>query len=257
MSLVDAIPQTIKQIGAAEARGKAATGAIYGQTLADIGLEVDPVTAPTCLVDLDGTLALIDHRRPLIERPACPFCGWHKRCDHDLPLEQQGDLRGVRPKFTPDWDKFYTECVNDQPNIPVIKTLIWLFMFADIYIFSGRSDAVRKETAGWLHMHTELGMYDIGYQVRMRKATPGLEEEYKEHALRAGDRSYDNPPVRWLHVSLATIERTGHWEDKVLRVEEAARNAIASKGLESALQSVSVHSICALSAVTDTPVRIA
>ena len=95
------------------------------------------------------------------------------------------------------------------------------------------------------------------FQVRMRKATPGLEEEYKEHALRAGDRSYDNPPVRWLHVSLATIERTGHWEDKVLRVEEAARNAIASKGLESALQSVSVHSICALSAVTDTPVRIA
>ena len=37
MSLVDAIPQTIKQIGAAQARGKAATGAIYGQTLADIG----------------------------------------------------------------------------------------------------------------------------------------------------------------------------------------------------------------------------
>lgn len=45
MSLVDAIPQTIKQIGAAEARGKAATGAIYGQTLADIGQMIGQIPA--------------------------------------------------------------------------------------------------------------------------------------------------------------------------------------------------------------------
>ncbi len=43
MSLIDAIPQTIKQIGAAKARGAAGTGQAWGQSIADIGQAISAI----------------------------------------------------------------------------------------------------------------------------------------------------------------------------------------------------------------------
>ena len=81
---------------------------------------------PLYIFDLDGTLALIDHRRPLVEKPA-----------------------GV-VDFKPDWKAFFAACIYDAPNWPVIMTMNALVQFSDIRIFSGRSDAVKQETLDWL-----------------------------------------------------------------------------------------------------------
>lgn len=50
-----------------------------------------------------------------------------------------------------EWDKFYQESVNDLPRKDVIE-LARAFRRAgySIYIFTGRSDIVHKETANWL-----------------------------------------------------------------------------------------------------------
>ena len=76
------------------------------------------------IVDLDGTIALIDHRRHFVT-------GEHKN-----------------------WDEFYEACGKDEPNDAVIETL-HAFACVDyqIWIFSGRSDAVKTKTVTWLHKH--------------------------------------------------------------------------------------------------------
>jgi len=82
----------------------------------------------TVIVDLDGTLALIEHRRHLVSN------GRH------------------------DWDEFYKRCVDDEPNWPVIVTIRSLYQNAlGVLILSGRSEVVRKETEDWLLK------YDVPY----------------------------------------------------------------------------------------------
>lgn len=73
------------------------------------------------IFDLDGTLALNEHRVHHIR-------GEHK-----------------------DYDAFHLACVDDQPHEPVIRTL-WAHMWAGhkVRIWSGRSDMVRTETEEWL-----------------------------------------------------------------------------------------------------------
>lgn len=81
---------------------------------------------PLYIFDLDGTLALIDHRRHFVE------------CDRDKQ----------------DWKAFYAACVDDAPNLPVIKTLRMIEASgADVLFFSGRSDEVRQETEQWILKH--------------------------------------------------------------------------------------------------------
>lgn len=76
---------------------------------------------PLYIFDLDGTLALIDHRRHFV-----------------------ADRKNQR------WDDFYRACVDDKPNAQVITLYLWLIPNADTYIFSGRSNSVRTETEAWL-----------------------------------------------------------------------------------------------------------
>lgn len=73
--------------------------------------------------DLDGTLALIEHRRHFI--------------------------RNGRK----DWDSFFAACVDDEPNWPVIQTILSLAENPanKIEIWSGRSDIVRRQTEDWLN----------------------------------------------------------------------------------------------------------
>ena len=88
---------------------------------------------PLYIFDLDGTLALIQHRRHFVERE-----------------------RGKQ-----DWKSFYAACVNDEPNAPVIRVMESLRRFADIWIFSGRSDEVRFQTTEWLVNHTSFSHSDF------------------------------------------------------------------------------------------------
>lgn len=81
------------------------------------------------IADLDGTIALIEHRRHFVE-------GKHK-----------------------DWDAFYAACVEDEPNMPVIRVLQRMSSTGFIInIFSGRSEVVRAQTETWLRHY--LRWYD-------------------------------------------------------------------------------------------------
>jgi len=83
------------------------------------------------IADLDGTIALIEHR-----------CHWLDKAQH--------------PELTSDerWRRFFADCVNDEPNWPVIKAVDALAQAGyRIVIFSGRSDEVRTETITWLDRH--------------------------------------------------------------------------------------------------------
>lgn len=88
---------------------------------------------PLYIFDLDGTLALIQHRRHFVERER----------------NQQ------------DWKSFFKACSADIPNMPVIHVMESLRRSADIWIFSGRSDEVRAMTVDWLAEHTSFGHYDF------------------------------------------------------------------------------------------------
>jgi phosphoglycolate phosphatase-like HAD superfamily hydrolase len=111
------------------------------------------------IFDLDGTIALIDHRRHLVEK---------KKATKD------------------DWRAFFSACVDDGPNHAVIQTLAALYAAGfKVIIFSGRSDEVRAETEAWLAAHS------VPYHVlRMRAAgdyTP--DEQLKRAWLEEYDRS--------------------------------------------------------------------
>lgn len=112
--------------------------------------------------DLDGTLALIDHRR------------------HWTDAEKHSEL-------SPDerWRRFFADCIYDQPNIPVIAAVNAFHGSYRIEIFSARSDEVRVETEKWLND------YGVAYdRLRMRPAgdhTP--DHELKESWLAEYDLS--------------------------------------------------------------------
>lgn len=79
---------------------------------------------PLYIFDLDGTLALIAHRKNLID--------------------------GVNKN----WDAFYLACKWDEPNAPVITTLQQLVNAgADVVIWTGRSDIAHERTGEWLEKH--------------------------------------------------------------------------------------------------------
>jgi hypothetical protein len=95
------------------------------------------------IADLDGTIALIGHRR------------------HWLDAERHPDMSSNER-----WRKFFAECVNDQPNWPVIYTLQALQRAGYyIHVFSARSDEVREQTIDWIEA------FNVPYHhLRMRAA---------------------------------------------------------------------------------------
>ena len=82
-------------------------------------------TPDIVVFDLDGTLALIEHRRHFVN----------------------GDRKS--------WQRFFAACVDDEPNAPVIQLARMLAERRDLTLicFSGRSDEVRAETLAWLDQH--------------------------------------------------------------------------------------------------------
>ena len=75
----------------------------------------------TVIVDIDGTIADITHRLPLI----------------------QGE--------SPDWNKFYSQCFQDKPILPMIEVVRGLCMGGfHIAFMTGRVETVRKETYDWI-----------------------------------------------------------------------------------------------------------
>jgi len=111
------------------------------------------------IFDLDGTLALIDHRRHLVE---------NRQASND------------------DWRTFFAACIDDEPNVPVITILQSLkYQGFEIIIFSGRSDEVRPQTENWLQKH------NIPYDrlVMRKEGDHRPDEKLKRNWLKGMDKS--------------------------------------------------------------------
>jgi hypothetical protein len=101
---------------------------------------------PMYIFDLDGTIALIDHRRHLVEKPP-----------------------GAGKEWKPDWDLFHQACVKDGVNWPVVGTMMQLRACGcDVRIWSGRLDKVRAQTLEWLHVYTTIQPYELEKMLTMR-----------------------------------------------------------------------------------------
>jgi phosphoserine phosphatase len=95
------------------------------------------VTPDIVIFDLDGTLALIDHRRHFVES---------------------------EPK---DWRAFYAACPDDSLNEPVAAAFhAHQNAGCAVWIVSGRSDEVLPETYRWLKRH---GLYADRIFMRVAK----------------------------------------------------------------------------------------
>lgn len=109
------------------------------------------------IFDLDGTLALIEHRRHFVESDK------------------------------PDWKAFYEACDKDQPNTPVISALKSMVDNHGVEIWSGREDSVLDKTEKWLNEHVGKHVMD-GVVLRMRSSgdyTPDdkLKEAWLDEAI--------------------------------------------------------------------------
>ena len=89
---------------------------------------------PLYIFDIDGTLALIDHRVSI--------------------LDDKSDRNR--------WERFYNACDKDYPNVPVINVMNSLKLSgADIWLFTGRTESVREKTITWLSEHTFFMTWDL------------------------------------------------------------------------------------------------
>lgn len=107
---------------------------------------------PLYIFDLDGTLALNDHRKHFIA-----------------------------DKKNQCWDEFYRACADDKPNKSVITLFAGLVQpnrdiygcaitRAEVLIFSGRSDLVAVQTVKWLRANLPYtNTDDILSMLRMRE----------------------------------------------------------------------------------------
>lgn len=104
----------------------------------------------TVIVDLDGTLANIDHR-----------------------------LKYVQTEH-PDWDKFYAECVNDTPNAWCVDLIIAMSKQGyKVRIVSARSRQVERETHEWL---AKIDWQGIALPIDMLRA--GSKDNTKDELLK-------------------------------------------------------------------------
>jgi hypothetical protein len=130
---------------------------------------------PIYIFDLDGTLALIDHRRPLVEAPYLLMGDManihtiHDDKDSSRYKFVDGIVYQRDPKFKPDWNAFYEACYMDLPNLPVIRTLQQLYAVGnDIRIWSARDDMVEAKTIIWLVNQLGYHRNRITGMLRMR-----------------------------------------------------------------------------------------
>lgn len=98
---------------------------------------------PLIVFDLDGTLALIEHRRHLV-------AGRQK-----------------------DWRSFFAACVRDEPHKAVILAFHAHLPVHEVHIWSGRSDEVRPETEAWLARYLELDDPKHFFRERLRMRRKG------------------------------------------------------------------------------------
>lgn len=129
--------------------------------------------APLYIFDLDGTLALTEHRQHILD-------------DKDNPHR---------------WRDFFAACVDDQPNVPAIQTLLALRKSgAEVWVWSGRSDEVRSQTVEWLctfgclpqiAVSVPSWVFNVADRFRMRAAGDFTPDEQLKLAWLTGMKQED------------------------------------------------------------------
>jgi len=94
-----------------------------------------------CIFDLDGTLANVTHRLPLIKGPK------------------------------KDWNAFFDACVHDTPNSYVVRLNHILFSTMTVIISSGRPDSHNDQTVKWLMDN------DVRYHILMMRKAKDFRED--------------------------------------------------------------------------------
>ena len=88
------------------------------------------MTTKAILVDIDGTLADVDHRLHFIRG-----------------TEREG-------KGKKDWHSFHDQCIHDQPNLWCMELVkIYKENGFTIILLTGRGEDYRKQTLTWLSQH--------------------------------------------------------------------------------------------------------
>ena len=122
------------------------------------------LTAPPLYIfDLDGTLALTDHRHPLLE-------------NKDDPER---------------WNRFYEACGRDEPSVPILHILETLKKSADIWIVTARSDQVKDLTYVWLCRHTSFTPRELDRALTMKRAGDWRPAEEFKHEFYQKMLDYD------------------------------------------------------------------
>ena len=122
---------------------------------------------PLYIFDLDGTLALIEHRRHLVEYRDCAHCGGSGKTLNVGAGDGTCQHCNGTGRLAPDWKAFFAACVDDSPNWPVISTMNALLKSgADVQIWSGRSAEVMNETLAWLQRFFVVDAEEVGLCMR-------------------------------------------------------------------------------------------
>lgn len=113
------------------------------------------MTAPPLYIfDLDGTLANIDHRVPI--------------------LQQEDEAK---------WRRFYAQCYKDAPILANVQTLNRLRLTgAEVRIWTGRSEEVQEMTIDWLVNFTSFEAAEL-WQPSVLKMR-GVDNHTPDHVLK-------------------------------------------------------------------------
>ena len=115
---------------------------------------------PLYIFDIDGTLALNEHRKHHIKGPK------------------------------KDWRAFYDACPMDLPNWPVIHTLQAILADgAEIWFFTGRDELTRVATEEWLKMNVLQGQAIV--LLRMRPVANYTPDDVMKEQWLAGMSGHD------------------------------------------------------------------
>lgn len=103
------------------------------------------------IVDVDGTLADLSHRRPFLERRKCSYCdGTGQYVEGNRCIQCSGN--GLTKK---DYDSFFRAVDKDTPIVPIINLVNELEAIGYVpIIVSGRPiDRAGKATTTWLYRY--------------------------------------------------------------------------------------------------------
>jgi hypothetical protein len=166
---------------------------------------------PLYIFDLDGTLALVEHRLHFISRPSlqCFYCGGKNRAN----CVQCADLDAG---WKANWRGFFAAVGDDKPNVPVIQTYRTLLSAgAECWIWSGRSDQCQGQTKDWLARHCGTrfgGWLQAPEAFRMRK-----EGDYRDDAVLKSEWLSEIEPPEYKRLTAVFDDR-----ERVVRMWRAA-----------------------------------